>query len=137
MKRIVHILLIEDDPLDQQEVRRTLDKRGIFYRLTVLNNGEEVIDLLKASAFSLQKPDLILADLSMPKMDGLEVLSFLKANPEWRDVKIFVLTASTDPEDRKAALSFGISGYLNKPLKLENHSSLDAFHLMMDLMNAV
>jgi CheY-like chemotaxis protein len=136
MKKIVHILLIEDDPLDQSEVRRTLDKRGIFYRLTILNNGEEVIDLLMNSSYPQdQKPNLILLDLSMPKMNGLEILSFLKDNDEWRNIKVFVLTASDDPEDRKEAKALGISGYIVKPLKLESQASSDAFNLMIDLMN--
>jgi CheY-like chemotaxis protein len=136
MNRVINILLIEDDSLDQMEVRRTLDRKGILYRLKIARNGEDAIGVMdeKISDTFTGKPDIILVDLNMPKMNGLELLSNLKSNPEWKDIKVFVLTTSDEKEDKIAALHHGASGFITKPLKLESPSSMDAFNLMIDLM---
>jgi CheY-like chemotaxis protein len=135
MKRVIHILLIEDDTLDQVDVKRTLEKRNILHRLTMLTNGEEAIDMIEASTKEADKPDIILLDLNMPKRNGFEVLAALRANELWKDTKVFVLTTSDEPSDKLSAKTLGISGFITKPLKLESPSSLDAFNLMIDLMN--
>jgi CheY-like chemotaxis protein len=137
MQRLINILLIEDDMLDQMEVKRTLEKKGILHHLTIASNGEEALSILSeltVDAFS-GKPDIILLDLEMPKMNGYEFLSRLKGNSEWKDIKTFILTTSEEKEDKAAALNIGISGFITKPLKLESPSSMDAFNLMIDLMN--
>jgi CheY-like chemotaxis protein len=136
MNRVINILLVEDDLLDQIEVSRTLDKKGILYRLKIAKNGDEALQLLdeKISDSFTGKPDIILADLNMPKMNGFELLKNLKNSPEWRDIKVFVLTTSEEMEDKVAAMHYGISGFITKPLKLESPSSIDAFNLMIDLM---
>jgi len=137
MKRVINILLVEDDNLDQMEVKRTLERKNIFYRLKIARNGEEATRMLKEQSSDefTGKPDIILLDLNMPKMNGFEFLSLLKNNEEWKDIKVFILTTSDEKEDKSAALGLGVSGYITKPLKLESPSSLDAFNLMIDLMN--
>ncbi|MBL0744158.1 response regulator [Chryseolinea lacunae] len=135
MKRVIHILLIEDDTLDQMEVKRTLERRNILHRLTILTNGEEAIQMIENTDEDIEKPDIILLDLNMPKRNGFEVLASLRANDRWKDVKVFVLTTSDEVSDKHAAQLHGISGFITKPLKLESPSSLDAFNLMIDLMN--
>jgi CheY-like chemotaxis protein len=135
MNRVIHILLIEDDTLDQVDVKRTLDRRNILHRLTVLSNGEEAIDLIESPGKEIDRPDIILLDLNMPKRNGFEVLTTLRANEHWKDTKVFVLTTSDEPSDKRLAKTLGISGFITKPLKLESPSSLDAFNLMIDLMN--
>lgn len=137
MQRVINILLIEDDLLDQMEVKRTLERKNILYRLKIALNGEEALRVLMENendVFS-GKPDLILVDLNMPKMNGFEFLNHLKGREEFKDIKIFVLTTSDEREDKNAALGYGISGFITKPLKLESPSSIDAFNLMIDLMN--
>lgn len=137
MKRLINILLIEDDNLDRMEVQRTLDKKGILYRLKIARNGEDGVSLLneKESPIYTGKPDIILLDINMPKMNGLEFLAKLKRNEGLKDIKVFILTTSEEKEDKSAAAGLGVSGYITKPLKLESPSSLDAFNLMIDLMN--
>lgn len=137
MQRLINILLVEDDTLDQIEVKRTLEKKGIFHQLTIARNGEEALSILnELSSDSLAgKPDIILLDLDMPKMNGYEFLARLKGNSDWKDIKIFILTTSDDREEKTAALNFGISGFITKPLKLESPSSIDAINLMIDMMN--
>jgi CheY-like chemotaxis protein len=137
MQRVVSILLVEDDNLDQMEVQRTLTKKGILFRMKIAQNGEEALSILNGSgndAFS-GRPDIMLVDLNLPKMDGFEFLAKLKALDELKDTKIFVLTTSDEREDKAAAAKLGVSGFITKPLKLESPPSLDAFNLMIDLMN--
>ena len=137
MRRVINILLVEDDNLDQMEVKRTLERKNILHRLKVAKNGEDAIRVLNETSNEVYsgKPDIILLDLNMPKMNGFEFLSRIKSNEEWKEVKVFILTTSDEKEDKIAALNFGISGFITKPLKLESPSSIDAFNLMIDLMN--
>jgi CheY-like chemotaxis protein len=137
MRRLINILLIEDDTLDRMEVQRTLDKKNILYRLKIARNGEEGIAMLneRESPIFTGKPDLILLDINMPKMNGMEFLQKVRGDNQLRDTKVFVLTTSDESEDKVVAAQFGVSGFITKPLKLESPSSLDAFNLMIDLMN--
>lgn len=135
MTRMVNILLIEDDYLDQLEVQRTLEKKSILFNIKIASNGETGLAMLKEAGSSKELPDIILLDLNMPKMNGLEFLAALRKESEFRNIKIFVLTTSDDVVDKMAVKGFGISGFITKPLKLESPSSIDAFNLMIDLMN--
>jgi CheY-like chemotaxis protein len=136
MQRVINILLVEDDSLDQIEVQRALEKKGIVHRLKIARNGVEALALLEEpNGIFSGKPDLVLVDLNMPKMNGLEFLEKIRSMDVYRDMKIFVLSTSDEKDDKMAASRFGISGFITKPLKLESPSSLDAFNLMIDLMN--
>jgi CheY-like chemotaxis protein len=137
MKRVINILLVEDDNLDQMEVKRTLEKKNIVHKLKIARNGEEALKVLQERNSDIfnGKPDIILLDLNMPKMNGFEFLGQIKQHEEWKDIKVFILTTSEEREDKTAAAHLGISGFITKPLKLESPSSIDAFNLMIDLMN--
>jgi len=130
-------MLVEDDSLDRIEVMRSLEKKNIVHQLKVAKNGEEALLLLEQGNNDVfaGKPDIILLDLNMPKMNGFELLKKIRENDNWKDIKIFVLTTSDDHEDKAAVVDMGISGFITKPLKLDNPSSIDAFNLMIDLMN--
>ena len=71
----------------------------------------------------------------MPKMNGIEFLSYIRKRNEWKDLKVFIVTTSDERVDRESTKNLGISGYIVKPLKLNNPSSMDSFNLMIDLMN--
>jgi CheY-like chemotaxis protein len=73
--------------------------------------------------------------MNMPRMNGIEFLQILRNSDEWRKIKVFVLTTSDESEDERIMRSLGISGYITKPLKMSNTGSIDAFNLMIDLMN--
>jgi CheY-like chemotaxis protein len=138
MEKLVQILLVEDDELDVIDIRRSLEKLGILYQLHVAKNGEEAVDILSRKKGSLPDntlPDFVLIDLNMPKMNGLELLSTIRNTEEWRSLKCFIITTSSEAVDKKEAKALGISGYIVKPLKLNNPSSMDAFNLMIDLLN--
>ena len=137
MNKVVNILLIEDDILDAMDLQRTLDRMRILYKMRIAKNGEEGLAALEQSDHPLSsgKPDLILLDMNMPRMNGVEFLQILRSREEWKNIKVFVLTTSDENEDQKIMRSLGISGYIIKPLKVSNSGSIDAFNLMIDLMN--
>lgn len=137
MNKVVNILLIEDDMLDAMDLQRTLDRMRILYKMKIARNGEEGLLMLEEyehPVFS-GKPDIILLDMNMPRMNGVEFLQVLRNRDAWRNIKVFVLTTSDESEDEKVMRSLGISGYIIKPLKVSNTGSIDAFNLMIDLMN--
>jgi CheY-like chemotaxis protein len=136
MDKVVNILLVEDDNLDVIDVKRTLEKMHILNNMVVAKNGEEALRILNEKERSRDwDPDLVLIDINMPKMNGLEFLAAIRKMEEWKDLKCFIITTSDEKIDRMAAKDLGISGYIVKPLKLNNPSSMDAFNLMIDLMN--
>ena len=129
--------MVEDDVLDVMDLRRALDKLNILYSLVVAKNGEEAIDLLnrEGAAGMEQLPDFILIDINMPKMNGLEFLSIVRASEKWKHLKCFIITTSDEDIDRVEANKLGVSGYIVKPFKINNSGSMDSFNLMIDLIN--
>lgn len=132
--RVINILMVEDDKLDIIDIQRALDKMNILHKTSVAKNGEEAMQHL-AQLEGNERPDVVLLDINMPKMNGIEFLTAIRSNPQWKDLKVFILTTSDDRVDRDAAKKLGVSGYIVKPLKLTNPSSIDSFNLMIDLMN--
>ena len=109
--KVVNILLLEDDTLDVINIQRTLDKMNILYRLQVAKNGEEAVTLLKQMGKDGEKlPDIVLIDINMPKMNGLEFLSIVRSTEEWKKLKCFIITTSEDSVDKEAAKELGVSG---------------------------
>lgn len=134
------ILLVEDDQLDVISVERSLNKIDQNYELFTAYNGIEALDILKENQDRL--PDIILLDLNMPKMNGIEFLKVIKADDRYKNIEVFIMTTSGEEADRRLAEDLGISGYLLKPLNFNNNNkrtdSLDAFfqfHLRKILAN--
>lgn len=134
--KVVDILMVEDDYLDTLDIKRTLDKMKLQYHMQVAANGEEAVNLLETRSREQDKlPDVVLIDINMPKMNGLELLSVIRSREDWKGLKCFVITTSDEKVDRNKAQQLGVSGYIVKPFKLNNPSSMDSFNLMIDLMN--
>ncbi len=129
--------MVEDDSVDVMDAKRSLDKLGALYKMEVARNGEEALRHLERTETEagVQRPDIVLLDLNMPKMNGVELLEAVRSSQHWRDLKVFVITTSDEKEDREKTKKLGVSGYIVKPLKLNNPSSIDAFNLMIDIMN--
>lgn len=137
MDKVINILMVEDDSLDVRDAQRTLDKMNVLYKMHVARNGEEALAYLNegnANATYI-RPDIVLLDLNMPKMNGSELLQAIRSNSQWKDLKVFVITTSDEKEDREKVKGLGVSGYIVKPLKFNNPSSIDSFNLMIDIMN--
>jgi CheY-like chemotaxis protein len=135
MNKIPSILLVEDDQLDVMDIRRSLDKLNIMYRLTVARNGEEGIARLEELMETDSLPNLILLDINMPRMNGLEFLAVLRSREEWKHLSCFIITTSDEKVDKTTAKNLNVSGYIVKPFKINQFTSIDSFNLMIDLMN--
>jgi len=133
--KVINILLVDDDSLDVIDMQRTLNKMNILHKTALAKNGEEALEYLNHLSPDEPHPDVILLDINMPKMNGIEFLTALRKKEEWKDLKVFIVTTSDERVDRDATKKLGISGYIVKPLKLNNPSSIDSFNLMIDLMN--
>jgi len=122
--------LIEDDELDIISVERTLKKLNAEYDLFIAYNGREALSMLTNSDRPVV-PDVILLDLNMPKMNGLEFLRAIRNNERLSGLKVFIMTTSGEPGDRAVAEELGISGYIIKPLSYTDNSkrsdSMDSF----------
>ena len=106
------ILLAEDNKANIKTVSSYLQAKG--YRLTLAHNGQEAI-----AALHIERPDLILMDIQMPKMDGLTAIKHIRQNPDWQDIPIIALTALAMEGDRDRCLAAGANEYLSKPVKLK------------------
>ena len=119
-----NILLIEDDYLDVTSVKRALAKLKVDHTLHVAHNGVDALSILMGSnpatgAAQKIQPDVILLDINMPKMNGLEFLNIIKKYYSLSNIKVFVMTTSAEEYDRNEAQRMGISGYILKPLDFE------------------
>lgn len=106
------ILLVEDDDVDAMGVKRAFKKLKIINPIVRAKDGVDALELLREG--SVSKPYLILLDLNMPRMGGLELLAELRDDESLRDSVVFVLTTSKDDEDKVAAYKKNIAGYIVK-----------------------
>ena len=106
------ILLVEDDEIDVMTVKRALRDLNVSNPLAVATNGEEALALLRNSKSF--KPAIILLDLNMPRMSGLEFLRELRSDDALRDSVVFVFTTSNAEEDKAAAYALNVAGYMLK-----------------------
>jgi CheY-like chemotaxis protein len=122
------ILLVEDDELDVISVQRSLKKLESEYELSTAYNGKEALSRLKEEG---PRPDVILLDLNMPKMNGIEFLKALRSDDELKHLKVFIMTTSSEIVDRTITEELGISGYIIKPLNYNDNTkradSMDSF----------
>ncbi len=133
------ILLIEDDYLDVTSVKRALAKLKIDHTLYVAHNGVDALEVLNGNPADGTKvvPDIILLDINMPKMNGLEFLGIIKNYYSLKNIKVFVMTTSSEEYDKIATQNLGIAGYILKPLDFERTNkkeSQDTFNLMLELL---
>jgi CheY-like chemotaxis protein len=124
------ILLIEDDALDVISVERSLKKLDSEYELYTAFNGIEALKTLRDSSIRLI-PDVILLDINMPRMNGIEFLKVIRDDDKLKNLKVFIMTTSSESNDRSEAEKLGISGYIIKPLNYTDNTkrsdSMDAF----------
>lgn len=108
------IFLIEDDQVDTMVVRRALKELHVANRLEHVENGEEALAYLRDPA--RERPCLILLDLNMPVMNGIEFLQAAKADPELKRMPVVVLTTSDEQKDKVESFELGVAGYMRKPV---------------------
>ena len=118
------ILLVEDNPDDEALTLHALEANKIGNRVVVLRDGAEALDYLLARGpherrAEQEAPTLVLLDLKLPKVDGLEVLRQLRANESTAFIPVVVLTSSREQEDRLKAYSLGANSYVRKPVDFD------------------
>jgi CheY-like chemotaxis protein len=123
--RILHILLVEDDEVDVMNVRRAFEKNKILNPLYVAANGVEALAMLRDDTVPRTRR-LVLLDLNMPGMNGIEFLRELRADRTLKATPVVVLTTSNDEKDRVDAYGFNVAGYLLKPVTFPNFVELTA-----------
>ncbi|WP_437504394.1 response regulator [Sorangium sp. So ce1099] len=114
-EKLLNILLVEDDEVDVMNVRRAFKRNNISNPLWVAGNGVEALEMLRSGAIPVERR-LILLDLNMPKMNGIEFLRELRADPDLVSTSVVVLTTSNDDRDKVGAFNLNVAGYLLKPV---------------------
>lgn len=113
MRSPIDVLLVEDDPLSAFNTKHALGRSQDVATIAVAVDGRDALDRLHDGGLDLDRL-VIITDLSMPRMSGLELASAVRAEPALRAVPIIVLTSSTDDADRQAALAVPVEGYFVK-----------------------
>jgi DNA-binding response OmpR family regulator len=120
MEPIARILLVEDDPRDVELTMTALADYNLTNEVVVTHDGEEALDYLycrgKFQARTNQNPAVMLLDLKLPKVDGLEVLEKVKADERLRMIPVVVLTSSREERDMVASYKLGVNAYVVKPV---------------------
>lgn len=118
-ERMLNILLVEDDEVDVMNVQRAFQKNKIANPLYVAGDGIEALALLRGGTVPKERR-IVLLDLNMPRMNGIEFLRELRQDPELRGTTVVVLTTSNDERDKVDAYDLNVAGYLLKPVTFSN-----------------
>lgn len=127
MAKSLNILLIEDDTIEIMKFNRVLKTIGANHKIIEANNGEEALAILKDKEII---PDIILLDLNMPRINGIEFLGILKQDAFLKYIPAIMLTTSNNHTDILECYKIGIAGYVLKPLKYEDYT--DRIKKMLD-----
>ena len=120
--KLVNILLVEDDTVDVMNVERAFAKNNIQNPLFLAKNGIEALAMLRGTHETIKinpRPQIILLDLNMPQMNGLEFLKEIRKDPILKSLSVFVMTTSVDDRDRFEAYNLNVAGYILKPVSFE------------------
>lgn len=127
-EREVEILLIEDSPEDAELTIRVLKAQNLANKLVWVKNGAVGLDFLFCrgayAGRNAEAPRLVLLDLSLPKVNGLEVLRQLKADPRTRKIPVVVLSSSTQDKDILRTYDLGVNSYVSKPVHFEDFANV-------------
>lgn len=124
---VVEILLVEDNPRDAEVTIRTLRKHNLANHLFHVKDGQEALDWLSGTAKYEGRdihnhPKVVLLDLKLPKVDGIEVLQTIRSNPETRRLPVVIVTSSREQQDVLQTYDLGANSYVVKPVGFENFS---------------
>jgi len=127
----VEIVLVEDNPNDAELIVRVLSKHNLANKVVVLKDGADALDFLFGEhgyvhRSAVDAPKVILLDLKLPKVDGIEVLRQIKAHEQTRKIPVVVLTSSTEDRDLREAYELGVNSYVTKPIRFDEFAKVVA-----------
>lgn len=132
------IMLVEDDSVDAMTVKRALKELKVNNPLVIQTNGEEALNYLRTD--DNRKPCVILLDLNMPKMNGIEFLKIAKDNAVFRQIPVVVLTTSQDEQDKVESFQLSVAGYIVKPADYKKFvdamKTVDLYWTLSELPNS-
>ncbi|MEO5571265.1 MAG: response regulator [Bacteroidia bacterium] len=121
-EQVFNILLVDDDQVDIMNVQRAFKKNNITNPLHIANNGIEALDMLRGTEGRekiIPVPRIILLDINMPKMNGIEFLRELRADAKLHSISVFIMSTSNDDKDKFDAYNLNVAGYIVKPVSFE------------------
>ena len=124
--KMYNIMLVDDDQVDVMNVQRAFKKNNITNPLHIATNGIEALDLLRGTEGRekiLPLPRIILLDINIPKMKGIEFQRELRADPELHSISVFMMTTSNDDKDKLDAYNLNVAGYIVKPVSFDKFVS--------------
>lgn len=117
------ILLVEDDEVDIMNIKRAFKKNNISNPLMIAHNGIEALEILRSKDVDAPKPKIILLDLNMPRMGGIEFLKEIRQDQALSKLSVFVMTTSNEDGDKIDAFNLNVAGYILKPLSMDRFIS--------------
>lgn len=118
MSNLLNVLLIEDDTIEVMKLNRTISSLDLKHNIIEARDGEQALTILRGTS---TLPDIILLDLNMPKINGIEFLKIVKNDPHLKYIPTIVLTTSNNERDLLECYKIGIAGYVLKPLKYDDY----------------
>lgn len=135
----IELVLIEDNPSDVELLMRSVKKHRLVNKIVVLKDGAEALDFFfeqNGPNTDARTPLVILLDLKLPKVDGMEVLRRLKSDERTKEIPVIVLTASQEDRDLKDAYRYGVNSYVTKPIDFKDFdqivSQLEVYWLIVN-----
>lgn len=140
VEKMINIMLVEDDEIDVMNVKRAFLKNNVKNPLLVAGDGIEALQLLRSMKNDHQAvPKIILLDLNMPRMGGIEFLRELRNDDDLKDISVFVMTTSSEETDIIEAYKMNVAGYIVKPLSIESFinavSTLNNYWMLCEFPN--
>ena len=135
----VEIVLVEDSPSDAELITRSLKKCNLANRIVILKDGVEALEYLlgQGAGTTMPAPRVVLLDVNLPKVDGLEVLRRIKADERTKDIPVVMLTSSNQERDIAAAYQLGANSFVTKPIKFDEFAQavadLGSYWLMLNV----
>tara|TARA_B110000046_G_C13010557_1_gene406469 strand:+ start:356 stop:769 length:414 start_codon:yes stop_codon:yes gene_type:complete len=118
MEKFLKVLLVEDNLIEIMKMKRTISFLNLKHTIYEANNGQEALSFLEDRT---NMPDIILLDLNMPKINGIEFLKIIKKEEDLKHIPTIILTTSSNQKDLLECYRTGMSGYILKPLKYEDY----------------